>query len=451
LGARVYGSRGSLRFGGATLKRLEQNRYAAILRLVSQRLLAGGNWNNGTNCRSQSRNGNNYRWNTNTNIGGRFTSDLGILSKLLTGLINLAEKQNTKRRIWLASSESESQLNHIMKRHGNLFEQIISMDNLYLAYRQAHKGKAWQKAVKEFDMDIDGNLAIIQQKLVDGFHTSSYKTKTIHEPKKREIYILPFSPDRIVQHALMNILEPIWEKLFIYDSYACRKGKGIHAGSRRTMEFIRQNRYCMQSDVAKFYPSVKHDILFEIIQQKIKCQRTLGIIEDIIYSIGEGQNVPIGNYTSQWFGNLYLNELDQFLKHEYHIKHYIRYCDDFVVFHDDKKFLNELSGDIKDFLKDKLQLVLKKCSIFPVSQGLDFLGYRHFRNYVLLRKSTAKRVLRRLKQLPVLFAKGKITADQFRSSLASTNGWLKWANTYNLQLKLNIGQLQALYDGIQEV
>ncbi len=229
------GSRGSLRFGGATLKRLEQNRYAAILRLVSQRLLAGGNWNNGTNCRSQSRNGNNYRWKTNTNIGGRFTSDLGILSKLLTGLINLAEKQNTRRRIWLASSESESQLNHIMKRHGNLFEQIISLDNLYLAYRQAHKGKAWQKAVKEFDMDIDGNLAIIQQKLIDGFHTSSYKTKTIHEPKKREIYILPFSPDRIVQHALMNILEPIWEKLFIYDSYACRKGKGIHAGSRRTV------------------------------------------------------------------------------------------------------------------------------------------------------------------------------------------------------------------------
>ncbi len=414
-------------------------------------MIAGRNWTNSANSGSRSRNGNNWPWNVNTNIARQFSSDLGISSKLLTGFINLAEKQNTKRRIWLASSEGESQLNHIMKRHDNLFEQIISLDNLYLAYRQAHKGKAWQRAVKEFDMDIDGNLAIIQQKLVDGFHTSPYKTKTIHEPKKREIYILPFSPDRIVQHALMNILEPIWEKLFIYDSYACRKGKGIHAGSRRTMEFIRQNRYCMQSDVAKFYPSVKHDILFEIIQQKIKCQRTLGIIEDIIYSIGEGQNVPIGNYTSQWFGNLYLNELDQFLKHEYHVKHYIRYCDDFVVFHDDKKFLNELVDIIKEFLKDKLQLVLKKCSIFPVSQGLDFLGYRHFRNYILLRKSTAKRVLKRLKQLPVLFAKGKITAGQLRSSLASTNGWLKWANTYNLQLKLNIGQLQALYDGIQEV
>lgn len=335
-----------------------------------------------------------------------------------------------------------------MKRHGNLFEQIISTDNLYLAYRQARKGKAWQRAVKEFNNDVNGNLFNIQQQLIDGFHTSAYKTKMIHEPKKREIYILPFSPDRIVQHALMNIIEPIWEKLFIFDSYACRKNKGIHAGSRRTMEFLRQNKYCMQSDVSKFYPSIKHDILFEIIQRKIKCSRTLEILKNIVYSLDKGQNVPIGNYTSQWFGNLYLNELDQFLKHEYHIKHYVRYCDDFVIFHNDKKFLNELGEIIKEFLKDKLQLVLKKCSTFPVSQGVDFLGYRHFREYILLRKSTTRRVLKRLKRLPMLLDKGRISPEQFRSSLASTNGWLRWANTYNLQLKLNIEQLQALCNGI---
>jgi RNA-directed DNA polymerase len=329
-----------------------------------------------------------------------------------------------------------------MKRHGNLFEQIVDLDNIYLAYRKARKGKGWQDTVKSFERNLDENILSIRDSLINKtFTTSPYKTKTIYEPKQRVVYKLPFNPDRIVQHALMNVIEPIWDRMFIFDSYACRQGKGIHAGSKRTMEFVRRNRYCLKCDVSKFYPSVDHDILFEIVQRKIKCKGTLWLFEDIIYSFPGGKNVPIGNYTSQWFGNLYLNELDQLLKHQYHIRDYIRYCDDFLLFHDDKKYLGEMAKVIEDFLWERLQLQFSKCDLFPVSRGVDFLGYRHFKDYILVRKSTAKRVKKRLKRLPVLLEKGIITPEQYRSSLASTMGWLKWANSYNLRNSLGIDNL----------
>lgn len=335
-----------------------------------------------------------------------------------------------------------------MKRHGNLFDQITNKENIYLAYRKARKGKGWQNTVKNFEKDLEANITKIHESLVNKtFKTSPYKTKIIREPKERLIYKLPFNKDRIVQHALMNVLEPIWDKLFIYDSYACRKGKGIHAGSRRTMEFVRKNDYCLKSDISKFYPSINHDILFDIVQRKIKCKDTLWLIKNIIYSIGGGVNVPIGNYTSQWLGNLYLNELDQLLKHKYHIKHYIRYCDDFLLFHNDKKFLGEMASVIKEFLRERLQLKLSKCDLFPVSRGVDFLGYRHFRGYILVRKSTAKRVKKRLKRLPVLLAQSKISREQYRSSLASTMGWLKHSNSYNLRNSLQIDALMEVCNG----
>jgi retron-type reverse transcriptase len=329
-----------------------------------------------------------------------------------------------------------------MKRHGNLFEQIVDLDNIYLAYRKARKGKGWQDTVKSFERNLDENILSIRDSLINKtFTTSPYKTKTIYEPKQRVVYKLPFNPDRIVQHALMNVIEPIWDRMFIFDSYACRQGKGIHAGSKRTMEFVRRNRYCLKCDVSKFYPSVVHDILFEIVQRKIKCKGTLWLFEDIIYSFPGGKNVPIGNYTSQWLGNLYLNELDQLLKHQYHIRDYIRYCDDFLLFHDDKKYLGDMAKVIEAFLAERLQLQFSKCDLFPVSRGVDFLGYRHFKDYILVRKSTAKRVKKRLKRLPVLLEKGIITKEQYRSSLASTMGWLKWANSYNLRVSLEIDKL----------
>lgn len=343
-------------------------------------------------------------------------------------------------------AKSKSRASYCMKRHGNLFDQIITMDNLELAYRKARRGKGWQTVVKRVEKDVPGHLQRIQDMLLSKTYTTSpYKLKKIFEPKERLIYVLPFYPDRIIQHAVMNVLEPIWDSLFIYDSYACRVGKGIHKGSLRTMEFIRKNKYCLKCDISKFYPSINHNIAYDIIQRKIKCPDTLWLLKDIIYSIDGDCNVPIGNYTSQWIGNLYMNELDILIKQTYGIKHYIRYCDDFLLFHNDKRFLHYMTNVITDYLSTRLKLRLSKCSLFPVTQGVDFLGYRHFPGgYILLRKNTVKRMKKRLKRLPYQFRRGHITAEQLRSSIASTNGWMKWANTHNLQWKLHIAELEEM-------
>lgn len=335
-----------------------------------------------------------------------------------------------------------------MRRHGNLWQTIISPENIQLAYYKASKGKSKMRNVVKFKTDVEGNLQRIQAALEEKtFTTSKYNEKTVYEPKQRIIYVLPFAPDRIVQHALMNVAQPIWEALFIEDSFACRIGKGIHSGSTRTMQFVRRNKYCLKCDVSKFYPSVDQEILFKIVQKKIKCRDTLWLIDDIIHSFPGGKNVPIGNYTSQWFGNLYLNELDYFVKVDLQAKFrhidYVRYCDDFCLFHDDKKVLHECAKMIGEFLAEKLALRFSKCEVFPVSHGVDFLGYRHFDNYILLRKRTAKRVRRRLDRLPKQYATGRITAEQYRSSVGSTYGWLKHANAHNLMVALKYAELNA--------
>jgi retron-type reverse transcriptase len=335
-----------------------------------------------------------------------------------------------------------------MKRHGNLFKKIVSIENLSLAYKKARKGKSIMKNVQKFELDITGNLLDIQRSLIEkSFSTSKYQSKWIHEPKQREIFVLPFAPDRIVQHALMNIIEPIWESLFIRDSYACIVGRGIHAGSRRTMEFVRRYQYCLKADISKFYPSIDQNILIDIVKKKIKCRDTLWLLQNIIYSYPGGKNVPIGNYTSKWFWNLYLNELDQFLKNKYHVNAYIRYCDDFCLFSDDKHWLVDIKEKIREFLFTKLKLQFSYAEVFPTRQGVDFLGYRHFKSHILVRKSTSKRIKKRIKFLIPALSTGKITIDQFRSSISSINGWLKWANSYNLKTNLDIVRLQQISNG----
>lgn len=350
------------------------------------------------------------------------------------------------------SRYAESRLTKILKRHGNLWDKITDPENIYLAYRAARKSKGDRHCVKEFERNLDANLAAIRQSLINKtFSTAPYTVKEIHEPKRRMIYILPFAPDRIVQHALMRVVEPIWDKLMISTSYACRKGMGIHAASRQTMEFVRNNEWVLQCDISKFYPSIRHDVVFDIVQRKIKCPDTLWLLKDIIYSIDGGVNVPIGNYTSQWLGNLYLNELDMLLKHEYRVKNYVRYCDDFILFDNDKGRLKHLAGAITDFCQNRLGMKLSCCDLYPVRHGVDFVGYRHFRGYVLLRKSTAKRMKKRLKSLPWLYKHKRINVDQYRSSIASFGGWLKWANTHNLQISIDLQRAEKDVRMIEKV
>lgn len=339
-----------------------------------------------------------------------------------------------------------------MKRYGNLWEKFITKENFELAYWKSQKGKRSFRAVKVFKKNWQENLEKIRQTLINKtFKTGKYKEKIKYEPKKRFIYVLPYAPYRIVHWALMLVLTPIFEKLFIKDSYACIKGRGQHKGSLRCMEFTRRNKYCLKSDVYHFYPSINHDILYAMIERKIKDKNILWLIKDIIYSFVGETNVPIGNLTSQWFGNYYLTPLDYYIKNELKCKDYLRYSDDFCLFSNDKKYLRECQKKIEIFLKEKLKLRFSKSDIFNTKQGVDFLGYRHFHdNYILVRKRTAKRTSKRIRKLPEKLKCGKISVEKFEGQVASAQGVLKHANTYNLRRKIGLDNLlQEMNDNVR--
>lgn len=338
-----------------------------------------------------------------------------------------------------------------MKRRGGLFEKIVDPENIELAFQKAKKGKTWQDSVQRIEKDKARKLAALRQSFLDGsFTTSKYTVKIIFEPKERQIFVLPFFPDRIAQHALMNIVAPIWESMFIPDSFACRKGKGQHAGSRRCMQFVRRNAWVCQFDISKFYPSIPHGPLMEVIRHKIKDERVLALFRDIIGSIGDDRNIPIGNYTSQWLGNLFLNELDQYVKHTLRVRDYLRYCDDFLIFGNDKEEMKRLADQVEAFVSDRLQLRLSKKSLYPTAHGIDFLGYRHFPSgKILVRKATAKRIRRRLKILPWALKHGRISKEQAIGKLASASGWLKHANAHHFRMAIRLDELVAEVEAIQ--
>lgn len=326
-----------------------------------------------------------------------------------------------------------------MKRHGNLWNEFISYENLYSAYLKARKGRRHLESVQRFEQDVEGNLKKLIQSLQNGtFHTSKYNKRTIYEPKERVIYILPFYPDRILQHALMNVVAPIFQKTFIKDTYACIPDRGLHKGLVTANIFAQKNEFCLKMDIKKFYPSIDHDVLYNILQRKIKDKKILWILNDIICSFSGKKNCPIGNLTSQWFGNIYLTQLDYFIKQELRAKCYIRYCDDFLVFSNSKQQLNDFAQRIKEFLYFKLKLVMSKCDLFQVKRGVDFLGYRYFKGYILLRKRTAQHIKRRMKRLYEDYNKGRIKPEKMLSHLSSVDGYTKWGNSYNFRQHINL-------------
>lgn len=327
-----------------------------------------------------------------------------------------------------------------MKRFGHLFEKIADLENLERAYRNARRGKSWQRVVQEFDANHQQGLQEIQSILLKGeYQTSEYRTKLITEPKPRVIYVLPFAPDRIVQHALIQVLEPIWESVLLPQSFACRKNLGVHRASEYTQRCVRKYKYCLQMDIRKFYPSINHEILIAILSRKIKCQQTLNLLREIVFST---DGCPIGNYTSQWFGNLYLDRLDQHLKHRYQVKGYCRYVDDFLVFGDSKEWLQYVRKNIVEFLQRELSLGISRWCLRPTKTGVDFVGYRHFPKKKLLRKSTSRQMKKTLYALQKHWP--QCSSIRFRSTLASYDGWAKWAQTYHLRQKLKINKLQEM-------
>jgi retron-type reverse transcriptase len=332
-----------------------------------------------------------------------------------------------------------------MKRIGKLWPKIVSHDNIVLAAQLAEANKLGKKGVIRFNEHYNENIKLVQELLISGnFHTANYITKRIFEPKERIIYILPFFPDRIVQHAIMNLVEPIWESRFYDKSFSCRKGKGIHKGLLYTMGLVCRNKYCAKNDLSKFYPSMNHSVAMDFISHKIKDNKVLDIFEDVIYSIGDETNIPIGNYMSQWIGNLYLNEMDTLIKEKLGIRDYVRYCDDFILFHNDKERLKYAMEVVDEYVHSVLKMSFSKKEIFQTKQGVDFLGYRMFPDrYILLRKSTVKRIKKRTRKLLDLLEEERLElTPSVSGQIFSTLGWLKWANTHNLYLAYEINRLE---------
>ncbi|MDR1337803.1 MAG: RNA-directed DNA polymerase [Rickettsiales bacterium] len=330
-----------------------------------------------------------------------------------------------------------------MKAGGALWDEFISPDNFAVALANASRGRLKNPAVARFMKNSDENLEKLRCIVAAGeFRTSDYRTMEITDPKKRTIYILPFCPDRIVHHAIMNILAPIWRREFIRDSYACIPGRGLHAASARAMDFARKSEFVLKCDIRKFYPSISHDIMFEIAGQSVPDARMLEILRDIIYSVPGGRNVPIGNLCSQWLGNLYLHQLDIFVRSILHANRYLRYCDDFLLFADDKAQLREWREKIRDFIARRLGLTFSKCEIARVSDGVDFVGYRHFRDFVLLRKRTMKRIKKKMLAIGKLPEIPPERADEIRGQIAAANGWMRHACSHNMRRRLNFESLK---------
>jgi len=302
------------------------------------------------------------------------------------------------------------------------------------------KGRRYHRDVLKFREKLEKNLLTLQEQLKNkSYSPGSYRTFRLYEPKERIIYVAPIR-DRIVHHAIMNIVEPIWDSLFIYDSYACRKGKGTHAGVRRIAQFLRSanqkwpKAYCLKGDISKFFPSINHHIMLRIIAKKIKCPDALWLFEQIIFANGnkddpDSKNMPIGNLISQWCANLYLNELDQYIKHTLKIEYYLRYMDDFAILGSSSEELHKIKKEISSYLNNCLRLSLNsKTDIYPVNRGIDFMGYRIWHNNILIRKSSLVRATRRFKKLSKLYSEGVIDLYRAKSSLFSWLGHCKHAN-----------------------
>lgn len=314
-----------------------------------------------------------------------------------------------------------------MKRISNIYDSICSLENLRAADDRAQIGKGRQLGVIRHNRHREANILRLHETLAAGnYRTSPYTTFKVHEPKEREIFRLPYYPDRIVHHAIVRQLEAYWVRSFTADTYCCIKGRGIHAAARAVKRALldrEATQYCLKLDVRKFYPSIDHDILKAILRRRIKDRALLGLLDEIIDSTA---GVPIGNLLSQYFANIYLSGFDHWIKEECKVRHYFRYCDDIVILGADKASLHQLRMDIKDYLATQLKLTMKSSyQVFPVAtRGIDFVGYRFFHGYTLLRKSIKQRFARML------------VSNRNPESIASYNGWLVHADCRHLEKKL---------------
>lgn len=327
-----------------------------------------------------------------------------------------------------------------MRTHNNLFGRIVAFETLHAANQKARRGKRSRPSCLRFEAQLEDNLIQLQHELLAGeYRLSGYRSFAVHEPKTRTITALINYRDRVAQQALIDVIEPLFESAFISHSYACRAGKGTHAGADKAQQMMREclrqhsTLFALKADVRRYFASVRHDRLKALIRRKILCRKTLWLIDTIIDSYHEpgrpGYGIPIGNLTSQLFANIYLDALDQRVKCRLSERWYVRYMDDFIILHHDKDRLRYLRIDIELFLTHQLGLELNnKTQIFPVAvrngRGLDFLGYHIWPHKRRLRKDSLKRFKRRVRQLQKQYAEGRISLPEIKQQLSS---WLAHA------------------------
>lgn len=328
-----------------------------------------------------------------------------------------------------------------MKRYGNLFEKVWEYENIKLAHKKAKKDKLFYKEVKIVDSNVSYYLSEIQSMLKNQTYTvkeSDYKpfTKT-DKGKEREIYKLDYFPHRIIQHALMNVIEDVFLSNFIDNTFASIPGRGIHQALNRIDRDLKnreETKYCFKMDIKKFYPSIDQQIAKDQLRSKFKDKKLLWLMDMIIESMEGNKGIAIGSLYSQWQGNFYLSSFDHWLKEVKKIKYYYRYCDDIVIFYKDKKFLHNLKLEVEQYLNSNLNLKIKgNWQIFPTFiRGVDFVGYRHFGDYILLRKSTAKSLKRKMTRLLKRCRSGKRMSYGEWCSVNSYSGWILYCNGENL-------------------
>ncbi len=328
-----------------------------------------------------------------------------------------------------------------MKTWKRLYPELCSFANLYEAARKAQRGKRCRPDVFAFHARLEENLFALQRELEErAWRPGKYREFYVQEAKRRLICAAPYR-DRVAHHALCNVIEPLFDRSFIFDSYACRRGKGTHAAADRYTAFSRRAKYVLKCDIARYFRSIRHDVLYAQLARRIADSDTLWLCARILDSWGgsgllwpEGLGIPIGNQTSQFFANVYLNDFDHWMKEEMRCTHYIRYVDDFVILDDDKRRLGALIPEIEVRLaKLGLRLHARKRTIGPVSEGCDFMGYRIWPDHRRLRPSNGYRFQRKLKRLARAFHTGAIDRESARARVMSWIGHARHADTWRLR------------------
>lgn len=329
-----------------------------------------------------------------------------------------------------------------MKRYGHLWEQIVAFDNFVLAAEKTLRGHNRKPSITRFCFHLESELFKLQEELNRGtYRPSPFHAFWIFEPKPRQICAAPVR-DRIVHHAICNVLDPIFERRMIFDTYACRRGKGSHAAVRRAQEMARRWPYYLQGDVQQYFASIPHEQLQTLLRRLLKDHHVLSllglIINQEVPGSLPGRGLPIGNLTSQYLANLYLGELDHYLLERVGADGYVRYMDDFLVFGQNKDQLWQVQEAAAGFLADKLDLQFKKKSLVvaPTVSGISFLGFRVFPSLLRLQGLKLRRFRHNVRQKVKQYAAGEVTEEDMTRSLASMFGHLGQADTLALRRQL---------------